>query len=262
MEHLKMLNENDLVIYDRGYFSYLQLYCYVEIKIHVVFRIQKSVYKEIDDFTSSSAVEKVIVINPSKDVQSRVKKLRPDIQFKPLNLRLIKYTIENETYTLGTTLMDSDLYPASEFCDLYHSRWGIEGLYDISKNLIEVGDFHGHSDRGVKQELYAHFVLITFTRIFSNKAEKELENSHFDKTGSAEKSPKVRVNFKNSLASISRNLEGLFSQYTNLVNQTVREILKSSVRCRHKERPGRQYPRRSRRPLTKWWISKQKEVIV
>ena len=31
-----------------------------------------------------------------------------------------------------------------------------------------VDNFHGQSERGVKQELYAHFVLIALTRLFTN----------------------------------------------------------------------------------------------
>jgi hypothetical protein len=58
---------------------------------------------------------------------------------------------------------------------LYHERWDIEELYKISKVLIEVQDFHAQTERGVKQELYAHFVMITLSRIFSNHVEDDIQ---------------------------------------------------------------------------------------
>jgi len=51
---------------------------------------------------------------------------------------------------------------------------GIEELYKISKCLIEVEDYQGKSERRVKQELYAHFVLVSFARIFERQAEELL----------------------------------------------------------------------------------------
>ena len=74
-------------------------------------------------------------------------------------------------YVLATLLTDAKQYPASIFPNLYHSRWGIEELYKISKCFIEVEDYHGKSERRVKQELFAHFVLISLARIFECQAE-------------------------------------------------------------------------------------------
>lgn len=50
---------------------------------------------------------------------------------------------------------------------------GIEELYKISKEFIDVKDFHGKSECGVKQELYAHALLINTTRIFESEANKQ-----------------------------------------------------------------------------------------
>ncbi len=76
-------------------------------------------------------------------------------------MRLVKYSYDDTIYVLGTTLLDSQYYKKEELSDLYHSRWGIEELYKISKVLINVEEFPAQSERGIKQELFAHFVLIT-----------------------------------------------------------------------------------------------------
>jgi hypothetical protein len=89
----------------------------------------------------------------------------------PLRLRLIKYVVAQTTYVLGTTLIDEGLYRTDDFADLDHARWGVEALYKISKVLIDVEDFHGQTERGVKQELFAHFVLITLNRLLTTQVE-------------------------------------------------------------------------------------------
>jgi len=42
-------------------------------------------------------------------------------------------------------------YTIEALKDVYHARWGIEELYKISKEMIVVDDFHGKSERTVKQ---------------------------------------------------------------------------------------------------------------
>ena len=88
---------------------------------------------------------------------------RPGREEPLVRLRLVKYAVSGSAYLLGTTLLDRDQYRIAELSDLYHERWGIEELYKVSKQMIGIEDFHGQSERGVKQELFAHFVLITLT---------------------------------------------------------------------------------------------------
>jgi hypothetical protein len=40
------------------------------------------------------------------------------------------------------TLLDQILCPIDGFPNLYHVRWGIEELYDVSKEFIDVKDFY------------------------------------------------------------------------------------------------------------------------
>ena len=169
-------------------------------------------------------------------------------------MRLIKYVVSGITYIIGTTLIDHERYPAEDFPDLYHARWGVEELYKISKVLVDVEDFHSQNERGVKQELFAHFVLITLSRIFANQADDVLMLNK--KTKRPEK--KFKVNFKNCLTTIARNLESLFLQVI-LIKETVVSIIHSVINCRQKERPGRSHERRSHKPIKKWQASKKKK---
>ena len=42
-------------------------------------------------------------------------------------------------------------------------------MYKISQQFLEVEQFHGQSERLVKQKLYAHFNLIAMGRLFTNR---------------------------------------------------------------------------------------------
>ena len=148
---------------------------------------------------------------------------------------------------IGTTLLDQEKYTIMDLSNTYHSRWGIEELYKISKQLMTVEDFHGQSVRTVKQEIFAHFILITLTRIFSNHSEENL-NSHLSNS----EEPEIRANFKNCLATVARNIEGLLLQQATLVRETINTIVCSIASCRQKLRPNRSYDRRSRKPIGKW----------
>lgn len=247
LTHMASLLENDVVVYDRGYFSYAMLYEHTTKGIHPIFRIKAKASCAIDEFIASSEIDKVVKIIPSKQVKTGLCEKYPGINCEPISIRVVKYTAAGTTYVLGTTLMDQQVYSIEDLSDVYHSRWGVEELYKISKQLMAVEEFHGQTERGVKQELFAHFVLITMTRIFSNHSE-----DGFSSKRSADETSTTKANFKNSLVTVARNIEGLLLQQAALVNETINHIISSISSCRQKVRPNRSYDRRSRKPIGKW----------
>ncbi|NNF96781.1 MAG: DUF4338 domain-containing protein, partial [Halobacteria archaeon] len=98
LAHLKTLMSGDVVVYDRGYFSYAMLYYHVQFGIYPIFRLQKNTFKAIDAFRSSQQTDQVITLLPSKDTQRDIRKQFPDIDFVPLPLRLVKYALAGHTY--------------------------------------------------------------------------------------------------------------------------------------------------------------------
>jgi hypothetical protein len=163
----------------------------------------------------------------------------------------VKYLEAGRTYILGTTLLDPVQYPVEDLSDIYHSRWGIEELYKVSKQLMNIEEFHCQSERGVKQELFANFILITLTRIFSNHSE-----DHFNSSCCSKKDKETKANFKNALVTMAKHIEGLLLQQSELVSKTINIIIKSILWCRQKVRPNRSYDRRSRKPIGKWKLPK------
>lgn len=258
LSHLQVLKENDVVVYDRGYFSYVMLYYHLKLGIHPVFRIQNSTFKVIEEFMVKSDRDKTVEILPSKRHQKEIILKIPEIV--PIRIRLIKYSINGTRYILGTTLIDNKSYKLRDFIQLYHSRWGIEELYKISKRLIEVEDFHSHTERGVKQELFAHFVLITLNRLFANQTEQEFIQNQ-DSSNSLYSLERFKVNFKNCLTTVARCVEGLFIQHAGLVKDTINKIMTSVYAVRQKDRPNRSYKRVSLKPVKRWHSSNSKVTI-
>ncbi|TXL21496.1 hypothetical protein BMR06_00165, partial [Methylococcaceae bacterium HT5] len=251
LAHLKTLTTGDVVVYDRGYFSYAMLYYHMQMGVHPVFRLQKNTFKAIDDFRNSTQTDQIITLLPTKETQRDIRKQYPDIQFKALTIRLIKYTLEGKTYCIGTTLLD-ERYTIDALKEVYHARWGIEELYKISKNMIVVDDFHGRSERTVKQELFAHFVLITMSRLCTNESENLLNSLLNLQPDEMDPKQTIQANFKNSLATMSRHLEDIMFVPARCIKKVMDDIVSSISRNHQKLRPGRSYIRKSKKPVNKW----------
>ena len=178
LRHLQVLEKNDVVVYDRGYFSYVMLHQHLESQIHAVFRLQESSVTVIRDFFSSRQIDIIATIYPSSKTRRNIMREHPYIKIIPLQMRLIKYQINGNIFCLGTTLVDQNQYNnTQDFIDIYRARWGVEELYKVSKGIFILEDFHAKSERGVKQEIFAHFALITMNRIFANQADSDLNQS-------------------------------------------------------------------------------------
>jgi len=263
IEHLKHLRSGDLVIFDRGYFSYLMLYRVMELKLHAVFRLQSgATNSEIAAFWKGDKNDAVINYYPSQSVKYDLKKRGYALDFKTFVIRLIKHKIGDETYVYATTLVDSSQYPVDCFPDLYHGRWGIEELYKISKHFIDVEDFHSQTERGVKHEIYGHFLLTNIARLFETDARKSasLDHETNDAQSVDEKKPACtknadspfKINFKNCLAVVGRHLENLVLGPRQLISSWLHKAMRNVSKIKQRIRPNRSYPRISFKPRNRW----------
>jgi hypothetical protein len=269
-EHLQMLEEDDVVVYDRGYFSYAMLYQHLKLNVHAVFRLQENSYTVIRDFFASPQTDIIATICPSSKTQQDIMRKHPDIEIIPLQMRLIKYQIGDSIFCLGSTLIDRKQYSnTQDFIDVYHERWGVEELYKVSKRIFIIEDFHAKSERGVKQEIFAHFALITMNRIFANQADSDL--NQVDNSITPEVKPtnhippllnantlKIKTNFKNCIHVFTRSIEELLLLKTKM-NSAIERAYNFIIGRNQKERPGRSYIRKSMRPESKWRPPKKKK---
>jgi hypothetical protein len=259
MRHLEVLQPEDIVVYDRGYFSYPLLHRHVQAGIHAIFRLQENSYNAIKAFFTSPQSDIVITLEPSSSRQDEIRSQYPDLKIVPLELRLLKYKIGDTVVCLGTTLLDAHQYPLAEFIEVYHSRWGIEELYKVSKRIFIVEDFHAQTERGVKQELFAHFVLITLNRLFANHADIELNSGSPSTSQKFVSGPSPRkINFKNCIHVLERGIEQILILHQQV--HGVIEQLFTAIRSRcQRVRPNRTFIRRSMKPVTNWRPTKEKK---
>ena len=244
--HLKALNAQDVVVYDRGYYSFEMLHEHVVRNLHPVFRVKRKAAAVIDQFIASDQTDAWVEIRPKAKQCQRIRSRDANAQCAPITVRLVKYVEAGTTYILTTTLLDRQQYTIPELSDLYHARWGIEELYKVSKKLLSIEEFHARTERGVKQELFAHFVLITLTRLFSNHSEMEFNTEDCDDKRL------YKINFKNALTEVGKKIEVLLLKSADMVTETLNQIIAGISSCGQRKRPNRSYPRCSKKPIGKW----------
>jgi len=244
LEHIERLEKHDVVIFDRGYFSYLLLRKLTDKEAHGLFRMQKNLRnKELSKFLNSNKMDDVIDYIPSKAVQYELKKIGHHIDFSPIKLRVLKQEIEGVVYIFATTLIGSE-YEADIFGNLYHKRWDIEELYKVSKVLFNIEELHSKMERGVKQEIYAQFVLINIARFF------EMRVNHDNKC------TYTKLNFKGCISGLSRYINNIiFSVYRDVAG-IADKIFKFISKMRYKARPRRKHPRVSYKPRKEWGVGR------
>lgn len=175
LEHLKQIEENSITVYDRGYYSFELLADHASQRKHAIFRIKRNMQvKEIDSFWESDETDKVVKLYPPKNIAHEVRMGRSNVLLDPIEVRVIKYTIKEYTYVLLVTLLSKEKYPLEIFPDVYHSRWGIEEMYKVSKEITGVKDIHSKTEIGVKQELNAHYIIITMLKIIEGQAHSRI----------------------------------------------------------------------------------------
>ena len=90
IEHLQSLSDNDIVIFDRGYFSYYLLYKIMELGLHTVFRMQHgTTSSQVEEFWLSDSNDEIVEYVPSRDVKNSLKRRGVNIDFKALSVRFI-----------------------------------------------------------------------------------------------------------------------------------------------------------------------------
>ncbi len=240
LTHLHALAPAAVVVYDRGYYSFRLLHAHRARGLHAVFRLQADANTVFEQFRRSGRQDGLLTVLPSDTARRQ----QPETGFQPCRVRLVRYTAGDTEYLLATTLLDSRRYPRQALAALYHARWGVEELYKVSQTMLQVEQFHGQSERLVRQELSAHFSLLAMTRLFTNQSEAGFPTA-------AGKEP-LQANFRNGLCTVGRHLEGLFLTYATTLSETVSTILASIAGSRQRQRSNRSYARVSHKPASKW----------
>ena len=194
---------------------------------------------------NDTKVDKVIDYIPSQIVQRDLKKMGHNIDFSAIKLRLIKQKIGGKLYLFGTTLTNAQ-YKKNLFADLYHKRWDIEELYKITKTLFNIEELHSKTERGVKQEIYAQFVLMNIARFFEMKGVSNKDIL----------SPKKRRNFKGCILGVGKYINELLFKTSLKTLYLVNKIFVFINKMNYRYRTKRRYPRISYKSRKTWGVGR------
>jgi Insertion element 4 transposase N-terminal/Transposase DDE domain len=185
---LPHLSPEMLLLWDRGFFSYLQWLRLTERKVKVLARVSSSlILRPIRTLADGSYITKIYKCDYDR------KHDRNGIE-----VRVIRYTLDDpqrvghgEEHVLMTNLLDDELYPAMELILLYHERWEEELVFDEQKThqdprrATKPAQLRSETATGVIQEVYAlalaHFVIRSL--MFEAAATADLDPDRLSFTG-------------------------------------------------------------------------------
>lgn len=158
---MRFLEENMLLLWDRGFLSYALLRAVRSRKANLLARIKKDfIFKPIQRLSDGSFLAKMY---PSKRHRERDE--------GGIVVRIIEYTFNDpgrsgsgEKHRLLTTLLDARRHPAKRLIVLYHERWEEELTIDeLKTHQRERPVLRSQTPAGVVQEIYGlllgHFVI-------------------------------------------------------------------------------------------------------
>jgi hypothetical protein len=175
----------DLLIYDRGYPSFGLIKYHYKRGLDFLIRVDgKSSFKEIQEFTRSKKVDKIIEIEVSKYTLSTLSKEKQHPNIKTLvqelkvgdkiKVRVIKVILPNGTVeVLLTSLLSEEEYPREIFKELYFKRWGVEIGFDVIKNIFNLENFTGLTQIAINQDFYAIILTNNLCSLILNDVMEE-----------------------------------------------------------------------------------------
>ncbi len=161
-----------------------------------------------------------------------------------LLLRQIKVTMDRPgfrvtTFYIITTLLDADVYPASDIADLYLQRWDVELFFRDIKTTMGMDILRCKTPAMVRKEILMHFIAYNGIRRLMSQAARE------------QNLPLRRLSFKGSIQALRHWEAHLTQAKTSRAEQArlLRLLIESIADYVTPHRPGRREPRaRKRRP--------------
>jgi Transposase DDE domain len=185
--HIQLLQEDDLVILDRGYCSYRMMESIMQTKGHFLIRCTTQSFAAAQRmFTNRGNNDRTTTIYPSAPCR---KKYGDRPYAKKLRIRFVRVILASgETEVLATSLTDKTHFPTEVFKDLYWMRWGVETFYGILKTRLTLENFSGLGAESIQQDFHAAIFLSGLESILTEDSETSLaqkETAHVQKVNKA-----------------------------------------------------------------------------
>ena len=96
-------------------------------------------------------------------------------------IRLIKLKCGNETYILGTNLLDENKYDNKTIIELFKQRWYIEEYFKTLKCTLNLNKTKSQNKNNVLQEVYMQMIIVTISKYIEIMAPNYVLNKNMYK---------------------------------------------------------------------------------
>ncbi len=232
-KHLEHTDENDLLLYDRGYPATWLFHLHQQKKVHFCARItdQSNIIK---NFLSSGKYEEICSFPCVEKSLRKCRKL--GLPTTPITLRLLRIKLEGGGIeVLITSLLDKELFPHELFKALYHLRWGVEEDYKLMKSRLEIENFSGLSVEGIKQDVHAKVLTKNIAAVAI------LEASVLARQKYKHRKREYKINFTYALSQLKDNIVRLTLCLSR--SEIISLLIEQIAKAVNAVRPGRRFVR-------------------
>ena len=158
-QHLPYLTSHDIVVFDRGYCSYVLMAQIATTGADMVIRCSRASFRVANQMFSGTGPDSVVTtLSPPKSTTTS--KLTAAKLPTELTMRFVRVVLPTgEIEILATTLLDEQQFPTETFQQLYWHRWGIETFYGTIKTRLSLENFTGTSPESIRQDFFATIFL-------------------------------------------------------------------------------------------------------
>jgi hypothetical protein len=171
--HLPPTKENDLLIFDRNYPSYLLMALLVSSERKLVRRCSASSFATARQMLQGQGTDdQTVTLTPH---HTKVEPVRFHDWPEAVKVRLVRVMLSTGEYeVLVTNLLDTPTFPTEEFQAIYHRRWGVEGFYNRLKSRLNLENFTGKTAQAVYQDCYAAVYLTGLETLLTGDVNQSL----------------------------------------------------------------------------------------
>lgn len=240
LDQLENLESLYIFIFDRLFYCEKVLKIIKEKKCDAIFRMKTGKFKITQEFIRTGKDDMVINVKNNKKVPRGT-----EGSFK---LRLIRYTINDTIYVLGTTLLDKKKYDLECLKEMYRERWLVEDHFRVINYELTLKESRAKTLNTFKQEQYTKLIITTISKIVEFCAVKY---------GGLPLEINEKINFSNCIDSVINHILPLLL-YGSDDMKTINQVIKHTLIIRAEtviNKPDRHFKRRAVRTFNKWYYN-------
>ena len=175
IEMLDYFNSGDLLIYDRGFASYMMLCSLIKRNKNYIIRFPSKSFKQLESmFRKLGSWSKEIKLEVPKDQKKKIKSLSLP---ETIKVRFVRVILSNgEVEILATSITDKNI-KREDFKRLYWLRWGVETFFSKLKSRLSLENFTGKTAESVKQDFWSSVLISNLETIMTQDTNNDLEAS-------------------------------------------------------------------------------------